>query len=183
MEHDLSLNLLGRPFQENGCLVCTLEAAEGSWTHLGHLWEAFHKLGLCRHALGHSCLMIVMFNGRATDSDRVTMQRLHRVNVMYSFMLHHTHPNISVVHKQVEVEMEDGSKPLQKFTDLCQEFMLLTARAIEGIKELFLLDAVIPIVSWIRACSTVVTCWTDNKEAGILITKIKHSVASWFFGY
>jgi hypothetical protein len=81
--------------------------------------------------------MIVMFNGRAMDSDRVTMQHLHRVNMMYLIMLHHTQIlNISVVHKQVKVEMEDGSKPLQKFTDLCQEFMLLTARAIEGIKEL-----------------------------------------------
>ena len=31
VEHDLSLNLLGQPFQENGCLVCTVEAAEGLW--------------------------------------------------------------------------------------------------------------------------------------------------------
>jgi hypothetical protein len=89
-EHDLSLNLLGQPFQENGCLVCTLEAAEGSWKHLGPMWEAFHKMGLCRHALGHSCCMIVMFNGRSTNSDQVAMQRLCRVNVMYLFMLSHT---------------------------------------------------------------------------------------------
>ena len=33
-EWDLSLNLLGQPFQENGCLVCTIEAAEGSWKQL-----------------------------------------------------------------------------------------------------------------------------------------------------
>jgi hypothetical protein len=42
-EQDLSINLLSQPFQENGCLVCTIEAAEGSWKHLGPLWEAFHK--------------------------------------------------------------------------------------------------------------------------------------------
>jgi hypothetical protein len=48
------------------------------------------------------------------------MQRLCRVNMMYSFMLSHTQiPNISVVHKQVKVETGDGSKPLHKFTDLC----------------------------------------------------------------
>jgi hypothetical protein len=104
---------------------------------------------------------------------------------MYSSMISHTQiPNISVVHKQVKVEMEDGSKPLHKFTDLCQEFMLLTARATEGTKELFLVfDAVIPIVSGIQAGGAVITYRTENKEAGILITKIKHSVASWLFGY
>jgi hypothetical protein len=64
--------------------------------------------------------MIVMFNSRETDSDWVTMQRLCRVNVMYYFMLSHTQiQNILVVHKQVEVEMADGSEPLHKFTDLC----------------------------------------------------------------
>ncbi len=64
--------------------------------------------------------MIVMFNSRETDSDWVTMQHLCRVNVMYYFMLSHTQiQNISVVHKQVEVEMADGSEPPHKFTDLC----------------------------------------------------------------
>jgi hypothetical protein len=61
--------------------------------------------------------------------------------------------------------------------------MLLTAKATEGSKELFLLDAVILIISGIQAGSTVVTYRTDIKEAGILIMKIKHSVASLFLGY
>jgi hypothetical protein len=61
--------------------------------------------------------------------------------------------------------------------------MLLTGRTTNGAKELFQFDAVIPLVLGIRAGSAVITYWTDNKEAGILITKIKHSVASWFFGY
>ncbi len=77
--------------------------------------------------------------------------------------------------------MEDGSKPLHKFTDLCQEFMLLTARATKGAKELFLFDATMPIISGIRAGSAVVTYRPVNKQAGIFITKIKHSVAAWFF--
>jgi hypothetical protein len=50
--------------------------------------------------------------------------------------------------------------------------MLLTARATEGVKELFLFDAVIPIVSGIWASSAVLTYRTDNKEAGIHITKL-----------
>ncbi len=114
VEHDLSLNLQGQPFQENRCLVCIVEATGDLWTCLGPLWEAFHKMGLCRRTLGCSCLMNVMFNRRATDSDWVKMQRLYRVNVMYSFMLSHSQtPNISVVHNQVKVEMKNGSKPLQ----------------------------------------------------------------------
>ncbi len=61
-EKDLSLNKLSA-FQENGCLVCTVEAAEGSWPRLGPLWEEFHELGLCRQTLGRSCLVVVMYNG------------------------------------------------------------------------------------------------------------------------
>ena len=183
-ERDLSLNLLGQPFQENGCLVCTVEASEGSWKRLGLLWEAFHKTGLCRRALGRSCLMVVMFNGRPTENDRVTMQRLRRVNVMYSYLLSHTHiPNIAVVHKQVEVEMANGSTPPHKFTDLCREFMLLTSSTSAEGKPAYLFDAVIPILSGLRAGSAVVTYRTDNKEAAELINKIKRSVASWFYGY
>ena len=74
-EKDLTLNKLAA-FQENGCLVCTVEAWEGLWPWLGPLWEVFHKTGLSRRALGWSCLMVVMYNGRATNSNRVTMQRL-----------------------------------------------------------------------------------------------------------
>ena len=65
VKQELSLNLLGQPFQENSCLVCTVEAAEGSWK----LWEAFHKLGLRQRTLRQTCLMVVMFNGRPTESE------------------------------------------------------------------------------------------------------------------
>jgi hypothetical protein len=49
VEKDLTLNKLAA-FQENGCLVCTVEAWEGSWPRLGPLWEAFHKMGQSRRA-------------------------------------------------------------------------------------------------------------------------------------
>ncbi len=74
-EIDLLLNLLGQPFQQNGCPVCTIEVAEGSWKHLGPLWEAFHKMGLSWHALGRKCLMVVMYNRKETGSNHIMMQR------------------------------------------------------------------------------------------------------------
>ena len=50
-EKDLSLNKLVQ-FQENGCLVCMVEAGDGSWGHLGPLWESFHQTGMSQWALG-----------------------------------------------------------------------------------------------------------------------------------
>ncbi len=124
VERVLSLNLLGQPFQQNRCPVCTVKAAEGSWKHLGPLWEAFHKMGLSRRALGQKCLMIVIYNRRETGSDRITMQCPRQVNVMYlNNLAHKVVPNIETIHKRVEIEMADGSPPPHKFTDLCQEFM------------------------------------------------------------
>jgi hypothetical protein len=74
-ERDLSLNKLAT-FWENGCLVCTVKATEGSWPQLGPLYKVFHRTGLSRQALGRSCLMVVMYNGKATESNWVAMQRL-----------------------------------------------------------------------------------------------------------
>ncbi len=125
-ENNLSLNKLSA-FQENGCLVCTMEAAEGSWLRLRPLWEEFHKLGLCRRTLGHSCLVVIMCNSQAIDSDCITMQQLQQVNVIHAYMISHTVlPKIVTVHNKVETKMEDGSKPKHKFTDLCREVMWLT---------------------------------------------------------
>ncbi len=78
--------------------------------------------------------------------------------------------------------MADGSKPPHKFTNLCREFMWLTAKTLDG-TTLPLFDAVIPIVSGTQSSSTVVTYWKDNKEAVILMKTMKCSIASWFFGY
>ncbi len=181
-EKDLTLNNLSM-FQENRCLVCTVEAGEGSWPCPGPLWEGFHKMGLSRRALGRSCLMVVMYNGWATDSDRVTMQRLRRVNVIQAYMISHAVlPNIVCVHKCVEIEMDDGSKPLHKFTDLCREVMRLTYTAADGTtKPLF--DAIVPIMSGQQQGSTMVTFYTNNSEAASLVRKMQCSVARWFFRY
>jgi hypothetical protein len=165
VEKDLSLNKL-TTFQETECLVCTVEAAEGSWPRLGPLWEAFHKMGLCWWALGCSCLMVVMYNGRATDSDCITMQQLRRVNVIHTYMMSCTVlPNIATVHKRVKIEMEDKSRPPHRFTDLCREFMWLKL-PYEGETSKFLFNAIIPIVSGHQQGCVIDTYCTDNKGGG-----------------
>jgi hypothetical protein len=141
-ERDLSLNKLAA-FRENGCLICTVEAAEGSWPRLGPLREAFHRTGQSRRALGLSCLVVVMYNSKATESDQVTMQWLHCCSVFHCFMTTHTMlPNIVTIHKQVEIEMANKSVPPHKFTDLCQAFMWLTSSSTDNPIPLF--DAIIP---------------------------------------
>ncbi len=53
--------------------------------------------------------MVVMYNGRETSGDRVTMQRLHRINVMYMDSISHMIiPYVACVHKQVKVQMADA---------------------------------------------------------------------------
>jgi hypothetical protein len=71
--------------------------------------------------------MVVMFNGRVTDGDCVTLQRLRQCNVVYSNKLDSVViPNIVTVHKRVEVRMEDmGTRAPHKFTSLNREFMML----------------------------------------------------------
>jgi hypothetical protein len=181
-ERALSLNLLGTTYQQNGCPVCTVEVAEGSWKRLGPLWEIFHT-GLSRRALGRKCLMVVMYDGKETNNDRVTMQRLRRVNVIYMDSLAHlVIPNVACVHKRVEVQMEDNSTPRHKFTDLSREFMFLSRTNEEG-KVIPMFDVIMPYVNGMLTGSAVVTYRHDNIEAAILIKKIQQSVASWWYGY
>jgi hypothetical protein len=67
---------------------------------------------LCRRVLGQNSLRVVNFNGQPTDSNRVTMQRLRRAKVIYAYHLSSAVIlDVATVHKWVEVEMEDGSRP------------------------------------------------------------------------
>jgi hypothetical protein len=126
--------------------------------------------------------MVVVYNGRATDSNRVAMQYLCWVNVIHAFMILHTVlPNIVIVHKQVEIEMDNRSTPPHKFTDLCQEVMWL--KSPPPWMGPNLCDAIIPVVSGHQQGSAIVTYHTDTKEATALIQKIRRSVAGWFYGY
>jgi hypothetical protein len=96
-------------------------------------------------------------------------------------MSHSVLPNIATVHKWVEIEMEDKSKPLHKFTNLCQEFMWLKSSH-EGESLKFLFNVIIPILSGHQQGCAIVTYCTNNKEVTALVKKIRRSVAAWFFG-
>ncbi len=111
------------------------------------------------------------------------MQRLHHVNVIHAHMTSHAVLlNIACVHKCIEIEMKNGSKPLHKFTNLCREVMWLSSMAPDGIsKSLF--DAIVPVVSGQQQGSVIITYCTDNAEAAALIWKIRQCVAGQFFGY
>jgi hypothetical protein len=164
-------------------MVCTVEASEKAWRHFGPLWEHYHRTGLVRWSLGRLALPIVLCNSRLTDNDHITMQHLCRVNVVHghktTFL---TPPYIQTIHKHVEVEMADGSKPPHKFTDLCRKVMLLQSST-PAEPPVFLFDAITPIVSGVQNGSAMVSYLVDNREAQDLLKKIRRCVAGWFFGY
>jgi hypothetical protein len=86
VEKSMSLNSLPG-FCQNGCLICSVKAAERDWKRLSIPWEKFNKMGLCRQVLGRKSLMVVNYNGRPTNSDQSILQRLHRCTVVYAYNL------------------------------------------------------------------------------------------------
>ena len=178
VEKELSMNTLVA-FQENGCTVCTVEASEGQWPRLAPLFETFHNTDAYRRAFGRYCIMVVLFNGRPTDGDRVTMQRLRRLNVTHAFYTAFTIiPSIACVHKSVEIQVEEGMVDEHKYTDICREVQWLRC---SQDKPLF--DAITPIESGYHKGCVILTYRSDNKEAAILARKIRTDSAGWFFGY
>jgi hypothetical protein len=80
-------------------------------------------------------------------------------------------PNIAFINKQAKIKMDNGSKPLHKFTDLCREVMWLSSTSADGTsKPLF--DAIIPIMTGHQQGSEIITYCTDNIKAASLIWKI-----------
>jgi hypothetical protein len=130
--------------------------------------------------------MVVMYNGRVTDGDRVMLQWLWQCNVVYSDKLDSiVVPNIVTVHKRVEVRMEDTNrKPPHKFTDLGREFMMLADPTPSDSGEVvYAYDAIIPILTGLNSRGATLTYRRDNAYANVLVKKIKTSVAAWFFGF
>jgi hypothetical protein len=102
--------------------------------------------------------------------------------VIYSYMTTHTLlPNIVTVHKWVEIEMADKSKPPHTLTDLCREFMWLTPPPSSN-KSSLLFDAIIPVIPGHQNESAAVTYRPYNEEAAALIKKIRRSPPAWFLG-
>jgi hypothetical protein len=107
------------------------------------------------------------------------MQQLQQVNVIHAYMISHTVlPTIVTVHKNVEIEPEDGSKPKHNSTDLCREVM----RLMDSLKRP-LFDAIILVESGFNKGSAIITYCTNSKEAAVLVKKIKRCAPGWFFGY
>ncbi len=173
-------------FQQNGCMVCTVEAEEGSWGRLGPLWQQLYKMGLVRRVLGRKVLMVVMFEGKTTDGDRVTLQRLQRCNVVYGSKLDSVIiPNIMTVHKCVEVRMEDmETRAPIKFTSLTREFLMLADPVLSAKGEVvYAFDAIIPILMGPNSGGATLIFRRDNVYANALVRKIKKNVVAWFFGF
>jgi hypothetical protein len=181
----LCLNNL-EEFQKNGCMGCTVEAEEGSWGRLGPLWQQLYKTGLVRRVLGWKVLMVVMFEGKTTDGDRVTLQWLRQCNVVYDDKLNSVIiPNIVTVHKRVEVRMEDKeTRAPIKFTSLNREFMMLADPVLSAKGEMvYAFNAIIPILMGPNSRGATLTFRRDNVYANALVRKIKKNVVAWFFGF
>ena len=72
-------------------------------------------------------------------------------------------PYVAVVHKQVEVQMADASRPSIKFTDLSREFMSLSATNEEG-QLIPMFDVIMPLTIGMHCGSAMVTYRHDNRE-------------------
>ncbi len=150
---------------------------------LSILWEKFNKMGLCCWVLGQNSLMVVNFNGRPMDSNHVTMQPLCRVNIIYAYHLSSAVIlNVAMVHKQIEVEMEDGSRPSYKFTDLLRVAIALMVMGNDGTSQPAF-DAMILALSGLHCGCAVLTYRTNSKQSAALARSIRRCVAGWFFGY
>jgi hypothetical protein len=66
--------------------------------------------------------------------------------------------------------MDNGSKPLNKFTNLCRKVMWLKSSSADGMpKPLF--DAIVPVGAEPQQGSAIVTYQTDNAKAASLVCK------------
>jgi hypothetical protein len=157
-------------------------AMTGTWELLGPLWKMLNKTGLIHTIFGRKAMMVVMYGGRGTDSDRNTIQRLGRCNVIY---LHHfTHtilPHIVKIHKQVEIQMKDPTtKAPHKFADLGQ--VLIMGMMIPD-TEKYALVAIIPILKGNNSGNAMITYRADSAYSKSLAKKISKNPPGWVFGY
>ncbi len=92
-----------------------------------------------------------MYSGNKTDVNRSVMQWYRQCNVIYDIQtVSYTFPHIVNVHKSVEVQMadENAERPY-KFTDLCQEIMMMTIPGTNPATDkhnAFVFDAIIPVL-------------------------------------
>ena len=76
-------------------------------------------MGLVRLVFGQRVVMVVLYGGKPTESDRNTIQHLHQCNIIYAYSIaSKILPFVETIHKRVEVWMENATAPRPfKFTD------------------------------------------------------------------
>ncbi len=133
--------------------------------------------------------MVVLFGRKPTQFDQTTIQLLLWCTIVYSNSItSQILPFIEMIHKQVEVRMEDTSfAPPYKYTDLRREILALLVEIPrddprQG-KDVFAFDAVVPIRSGIHSGSVTVTFWSDCTYSVYLSKKIRKLPPAWWFWY
>jgi hypothetical protein len=98
-------------------------------------------------------------------------------------------PYVEMLHKWVEVRMEDSLKaPPHKFTDLCREVLEIIVVLPPddpwySRKVVFAYDAIVPVCTGTHSGSAILTFCSDCKYAIDLAREMKKSPPAWWFGY
>ncbi len=168
-ERQLSLNNL-EAYGQNGCLVLSIETEEGTWPHFSPLRRMLNKMGLVRLVFGQRAVMVVLYGGKPTESDRNTIQHLHQCNVIYAYSItSEILPLIETIHKQVKVWVEDATAPCPfKFTNFSQELRELHVPLEDndpqaGKGDVVAFDSCIPNLSGQNRGSVTITFRSDCK--------------------
>ena len=183
-EKRLSLNNLPA-FKENGCAVFIVEGSPADWARMVVLWNLFHKTGMCRKLLGRRTKLVPLAGGAAESTDRTTMQRLRRFQVVYSYsILLIVVPHVDNLYKDVEVRMaEEGATRPCKFTSLLREMMSITV-AVEGVgEEVPVIHAAIPNMAGLRAGTITVSVKSQHKECLAVVEQWKKCMGGWWWHY
>jgi hypothetical protein len=98
-------------------------------------------------------------------------------------------PFIEMIHKRVEVWMEDTSvaPPYNKYADLRREILALLVEIpkddLQHGKDMFAFDAIVPVCSGIHVGGVTVTFQSDCTYSASLSKKIRKLPPAWWFWY
>ncbi len=168
-ERQFSLNNL-EAYVQNGCLVLSIKTEEGTWPRFGPLWRMLNKMGLVHLVFEQRAVMVVLYDGKPTESDHNTIQCLRQCNIIYSYSIaSKILPFVETVHKQVKVWIEDVTDPYPfKFTDFSQELWELRVPLEDnnpqaGKGDVFAFDSYVPILLGQNSGSVTITFWSNCK--------------------
>jgi hypothetical protein len=146
-----------------------------------------NKMGLSHQIFGWKVVMVVLFGQKSTQSDQITIQRLHWCTVVYSDSItSQVLPFIEMIHKQSKVWMEDTSvAPPYKYTDLRREILALLVEIpkdnMQQGKDMFAFNAIVPVCSGIHVGGVTVNFRSDCAYSASLSKKIGKLPLMWWF--